>query len=98
MATLELSGCGILATSQPLIKRKAFQILLANAFPLLHNSSSNIMSFPAEALKSNPTRTPSAPNLSINSNGSGELPNDFDIFRRCLSRTKPVRYTFVNGF
>ena len=56
------------------------------------------MSFPAEALKSNPTRTPSAPNFSINSKGSGEFPKDFDILRRCLSRTKPVKYTFVNGF
>ena len=99
MATLEDSGCGIVSdTSQPLINLKAFQILLVNAFPWLHNSSSNIMSFPAEALNNKPTRTPSAPNLSIKSKGSGEFPNDFDILRRCLSRTKPVKYTFVNGF
>ena len=57
-----------------------------------------MMSFPAEALKSNPTRTPSAPNFSINSNGSGELPSDLDILRRCLSLTNPVKYTFENGF
>jgi hypothetical protein len=30
-----------------------------------------MISFPAEALKSNPTRTPSAPNFSIKSKGSG---------------------------
>ena len=98
MAIFDASGCAISATSQPLINRNAFQILLAKALPLLHNSSSNIMSFPAEALNNNPTRTPSAPNFSINSNGSGEFPSDFDILRRCLSRTNPVKYTLLNGF
>ena len=28
---------------------------------------------------------------------SGEFPKDFDILRRCLSRTNPVRYTFSKG-
>ena len=42
-------------------------------------------------------RTPSAPNRSINSNGSGEFPKDLDILRPCLSLTIPVKYTFLNG-
>jgi len=44
-----------------------------------------------------PTRTPSAPNFSISSSGSGLLPRLLLIFRPCLSRTMPVRYTFLNG-
>ena len=91
IATLDDSGWAISATSHPLISLKAFQILLANPFPWLHNSSSNKMSFPAEALNNNPTRTPSAPNFSINPNGSGEFPSDLDILRPCLSRTNPVK-------
>src|SRR5690606_31126007 len=99
MAALEASGCGIVSdTSHPLIKRKAFQILFVNALPWLHNSSSNKMSLPAEADNNKPQRTPSAPNFSIKSNGSGELPNDLDIFLRCASRTIPVKYTLENGF
>src|SRR5690606_10076780 len=98
-AACEAAGCGMVSeTSQPLIKRQAFQILLVNAFPWLHNSSSNKISLPAEADNNNPQRTPSAPNFSIKSNGSGEFPNDFDIFLRWASRTIPVKYTFENGF
>src|SRR5690606_40272793 len=76
------------------INRKAFQSLLAKAFPCWQSASSNNKSFPAEALNKSPTRTPSAPYSSISPRASGEFPNDFDIFRRCLSRTNPVKYTF----
>src|SRR5256714_12009017 len=31
------------------------------------------------------------------SSGSGELPNDFDILRPCLSRIRPVKKTSRNG-
>ena len=79
------------STSQPLIKRNAFQILFANCFPCWHKSSSNIKSFPAAELSSKPTLTPSAPYVSISFKASGEFPNDFDILRLCLSRTKPVK-------
>src|SRR5690606_23868945 len=80
------------------MRRKAFQILFAKAFPWLHNSSSNKISLPAEADNNNPQRTPFAPNFSIKSNGSGELPTDLDIFLPCVSRTIPVKYTLENGF
>jgi hypothetical protein len=87
--------CGIASeTSQPLINLKAFHILLVNPFPWLHNSH-RMISFPAEALNNNPTRTPSAPNFQLNPMGLVSSPN-FDILR--LSRTNPVKYTFVNGF
>ena len=44
-----------------------------------------------------PKRSPSAPYFAIKSSGSGELPNDFDIFRPCLSRISPVKKTSRNG-
>jgi hypothetical protein len=55
------------------------------------------MSLPAEALNNKPTRTISTKFFN-QIKGSGELPNDLDILRLCLSRTKPVKYTFVKGF
>ena len=56
------------------------------------------MSLPAGAASIIPMRTPSAPYVAIKSNGSGELPSDFDILRPNLSRTIPVKYTDLNGF
>ena len=82
---------------QPCIKRNAFHIFVAKFRPCNIKSSSKRRSFPAAELNKIPTRTPSAPYLSINSIGSGELPRDLDIFRRCLSLTIPVKYTFLNG-
>ena len=54
-------------------------------------ASSKRISLPAGAASIIPIRTPSAPYLSISSNGSGELPSDFDILRPSLSRTIPVK-------
>ena len=85
------------ATSQPFTRRKAFQILLLKLRPCSQSASSNKISFPAGAESIIPIRTPSAPNLSMSSNGSGELPNDLDILRPSLSRTIPVKYTFLKG-
>lgn len=76
---------------QPWINLLEFQILVAKFRPCNINSSSNNKSFPAAELNKIPTRTPSAPYLSISSIGSGEFPSDFDIFLRCLSRTIPVK-------
>src|SRR5690606_13766599 len=84
-------------TSQPFTNRKAFQILLAKFLPCSQYETSNIRSFPAGEDRSIPTRTPSVPYCSINSIGSGEFPNDFDILRPNLSLTIPVRYTLRNG-
>ena len=69
------------STSQPLIKRNAFQILFANCFPCWHKSSSNIKSFPAAELSNKPTLTPSAPYVSISFKASGEFPNDFENYK-----------------
>ena len=80
------------------MSRKAFHILLANPLPCWHSASSKRRSLPAEEDRSKPTRTPSAPKSLISFNASGEFPKDFDIFRRSLSRTNPVRYTFEKGF
>jgi len=91
VASLAYSGCAISATSQPFTKRNAFHILLLKLRPCSHNASSNKISFPAGAASIIPIRTPSAPYLSISSNGSGELPKDFDILRPSLSRTIPVK-------
>ena len=96
-AVLLALGCSISATSQPLTRRNAFHILLLKLRPCSHRLSSNNMSLPAGADSIIPMRTPSAPNLSINSIGSGLLPRLLLIFRPSLSRTIPVKYTFLNG-
>ncbi len=93
-----LSGCCASSlTSQPFTRRKAFHILLQKLRPCSQRESSYIMSLPAGAPSISPMRTPSAPNLSIRSRGSGELPSDFDILRPILSLTIPVKYTLLNG-
>ena len=92
-----LLGCSISAVSQPLTRRKAFHILLLKLRPCSQRLSSKRMSLPAGALSIIPIRTPSAPNLSIRSNGSGELPRLLLILRPSLSRTIPVKYTCLNG-
>ena len=91
------SGCGWSLTSQPLTSLNAFQILLLKLRPCSHSASSKRISLPAGAESIMPIRTPSAPYCSINSMGSGELPSDFDILRPSLSRTIPVKYTFLKG-
>ena len=55
------------------------------------------MSCPIGAIRIRPKRNPSAPYFVIKSSGSGELPNDFDILRPCLSRISPVKKTSRNG-
>ena len=97
VASLAYSGCSMSATCQPFTRRKAFHILLLKLRPCSHSASSNKISFPAGAASIIPIRTPSAPYLSIRSSGSGELPSDLDILRPILSRTIPVKYTFLNG-
>src|SRR5690606_17791793 len=90
-----VGGASVL--SQPFTKRNAFQILFAKLRPCSQYASSNMRSLPEGEDMSIPTRRPSVPYCSINSIGSGELPNDLDIFRPNLSRTIPVRYTLRNG-
>ena len=91
------SGCSASTVSQPLTRRKAFHILLLKLRPCSHKLSSKRMSLPAGAESIIPMRTPSAPNFSMSSMGSGELPRLLDILRPSLSRTIPVKYTFLNG-
>ena len=96
--TLEASGWARpSSTFHPFTSLSAFHILLLKFLPCSHKPSSKGRSFPAGEVRSIPTLTPSAPYFSINSIGSGEFPNDFDIFLPCLSRTIPVRYTFLKG-
>ena len=97
IAILFTSGCSISATSHPFISLNAFHILLLKLRPCSHRLSSNKISFPAGAESIMPIRTPSAPNLSISSIGSGLFPRLLLIFRPSLSRTIPVKYTFLNG-
>ncbi len=93
------SGCGmVVSTFHPRINRYAFHILLVKFRPCSVNDSSNNKSPPAGEHSNIPTRTPSAPYFSINSSGSGEFPSDFDILRRALSRTIPVKYTCLKGY
>ena len=90
-------GCSASSVFQPFTRRKAFHILLLKLRPCSQRLSSNRISLPAGAESIIPIRTPSAPNFSISSIGSGELPRLFDILRPNLSRTIPVKYTFLNG-
>ena len=67
---------------------------LSNAFKKFRSKGKLTESDVKEGMREiniKPIRTPSAPYLAINSNGSGELPNDFDILRPNLSRTIPVK-------
>ena len=91
------AGCSRSRTSQLFSRRKAFQTLLLKLRPCSHKPSSKSRSLPAGLLSSMPTRTPSAPYCLIRSSGSGLLPRLLLIFRPCLSRTMPVRYTLVKG-
>ena len=96
-AILLTLGCLLSAISQPFTRRKAFHILLLKFRPCSQRFSSNKISLPAGAESIIPIRTPSAPNLSISSNGSGLLPRLLLILRPSLSRTMPVKYTFLKG-
>ena len=96
-AKREWAGWSMEATSQDFTSLKAFHILVVKLRPCSGRLSSNSKSPPAGAHNNIPTRTPSAPYLSIKSNGSGEFPKDLDILRPSLSRTIPVKYTFLNG-
>ena len=96
-AILLASGCSASTVCHPFTSRNAFHILLLKLRPCSQRLSSKRMSLPAGAESIMPMRTPSAPNFSISSMGSGELPRLFDILRPSLSRTIPVKYTFLNG-
>ena len=54
-------------------------------------TSSKRKSLPTGAMRISPKRSPSAPYFSISSTGSGEFPNDFDIFRPLRSRMIEVK-------
>jgi hypothetical protein len=56
-----------------------------------------MMSFPAEALNTI-LHELHQHQISQSNQWISEFPNDLDILRLCLSRTNPVKYTFVNGF
>src|SRR5690606_237726 len=99
IALADDSGCfNCSSMFHDFIRRNAFHILFEKFLPCSQYDSSNNKSLPAGEQSNIPTRTPSAPNLLINSSGSGQLPKDLLILRPNLSRTIPVRYTLSNGF
>ena len=84
--------------SQPFTSFMAFHILLLKLRPCSICDSSNNRSLPAGDDIITLKRTTSAPESSIICSRSGELPSDLLIFRPCLSRTIPVKYTLSKGF
>src|SRR3954451_6849100 len=77
--------------------RVAFQSLLQKLREPWHHSSLIGTSEPGFAPRASVKRVASAPYRSIQSSGSTTLPNDFDIFLPCPSRTMPCRLTTSNG-
>src|SRR4029453_2255033 len=77
--------------------RVAFHSLLQKLREPWHHSSLRGTSVPGLAPRASVNRVASAPNRSIQSSGSTTLPNDFDIFLPCWSRTMPCSATTSNG-
>ena len=77
--------------------RVAFHSLLQKLrLPCTHSSPIGT-SVPGLAPRARVKRSASDPYASIQSSGSTALPNDFDIFLPCLSRTMPCSATTSNG-